>query len=363
MVSLNIIAVLGLFLSYLSTYVSPGEFVYLAFFGVAYGVLLIVNLFFILFWLMVKKRLALISLITLALGVNHLRHYFEFLPSFDADLSGSKTVKIVSQNVRLFGWYNWESNIEDRDWMMRNLELAKADIYCFQEFFHNTRPGTFETRELLKKTLGTTFLHEHYPVTVHGDQHYGIATFSKYPIASQGRIEFSQERSNVCIYSDLVVGYDTIRVYNAHLASIRFSEDDYKFLSELQNNQEDKPAPDLSEGMGILTRLGNAYIKRANQITQITEHLEGSPYPVILCGDFNDTPVSFTYGKVSGILEDSFQNGGWGIGNTYQGTFPSFRIDYIFHSPELNSDQYFRLPEEVSDHHAIGTTIYWSKDN
>lgn len=362
MVSLNIFAVLGLFLSYLATYISPEKFVFLAFFGVAYGVLLIINLFFVFFWLLVKKRLALISVIALALGVNHLRHYFEFLPSLNGDPKGSHTVKIVSQNVRLFGWYNWESNIEDRDWMMRNLELAEADIYCFQEFFHNTRPGTFETRELLKKTLSTEFLHEYYPVTVHGDQHYGIATFSKYPIVRKGKIEFSEERSNACIYSDLVVGYDTIRVYNAHLASIRFSEDDYKFLDELQNSKEDKPTPDLSEGMGILTRLGNAYIKRANQISQITNHIKASPYRVILCGDFNDTPVSFTYGKVSKLLEDSFQNGGLGIGNTYRGTFPSFRIDYIFHSEELKSDNYFRLPEEISDHHAIGTTIYWEKD-
>jgi len=363
MVSLNILAVLGLFLSYLSTYVSPERFVYLAFFGVAYGMLLILNIFFIFFWLLVKKRLALISVIALAIGINHLRHYFEFLPTLGKDLEGSNTVKVVSQNVRLFGWYNWESNIEDRDWMMRNLELAQADIYCFQEFFHNTRPGTFETRELLKKTLGTRFLHEHYPVTVHGDQHYGIATFSKYPITNQGKIEFPKERSNICIFSDIIIGHDTLRVYNAHLASIRFSENDYKFLDELQNNEENKPAPDLSEGMGILTRLGNAYIKRANQITQITNHINSSPYQVILCGDFNDTPVSFTYGKASGILEDAFQNGGWGIGNTYRGTFPSFRIDYIFHSKDLKSDAYFKLQEEVSDHHAIGTTISWERDH
>jgi len=362
MVSLNIIAVLGLFLSYLSTYVSPQKFVYLAFFGVAYGVLLVLNLFFIFFWLMVKKRLALLSFIALALGINHLRHYFEFIPSYTDDLSDAKKVKLVSQNVRLFGWYNWESNIEDRDWMMRNLELAKADIYCFQEFFHNTRPGTFETRELLKKTLGTPFLHEHYPVTVHGDQHYGIATFSKYPVIAEGMIEFPSERSNVCIYSDIAVGYDTIRVYNAHLASIRFSEDDYKFLNELQNNKENKPTPDLAEGFGIITRLSNAYIKRANQITQITDHIKTSPHRVVLCGDFNDTPVSFTYGKVSGLLYDSFKNGGLGIGNTYRGAFPSFRIDYIFHSPEIQSENYFRLPEEVSDHHAIGSTLYWGQD-
>jgi endonuclease/exonuclease/phosphatase family metal-dependent hydrolase len=359
-VSLNIGAVILLLLSYLSTHVSPETAPSLAFFGVAYGVFVLLNLFFIIFWLLVKKRLALISVLAILLGFNHLTAYFQVIPDKSMQESKNKMV-VLSYNVRLFGWYNWRTNIEDRDRMIRRLELTKADVFCFQEFFHNSRPGTFETKELLKLTLDAPYIYDEYTSHVQKDQHYGIATLSKYPIVNTGRINFDEERSNVCIFTDIVVpGSDTIRVYNAHIASIRFSDNDYRFLDDLKN-QEDTLKPDLSKGLSIIDRLKKAYKKRAIQISTVMNHIESSPYPVVFCGDFNDTPVSYAYNLVSRKLEDAFKNGGWGIGNTYLGKFPSFRIDYIFHSDDLISQGYEKLEEETSDHHAIKCEILWGE--
>ncbi len=355
--SVNILVALCLLLSYLAVHIHPETAPFLPFFGIAYGAFLLVNFFFIIFWLFVKRRLALISLFTILVGFNHLFAYWQPLPFNLKKAPEGKSIKVLSHNVRLFGWYNWRTNIEDRDRMFRRLELIDADVMCFQEFFHNSGIGVFETRETLKKVTGAEYLYDEYTSVVHHNQKYGIAILSKYPIVGKGRIDFTGERSNVCIYTDLNIDGDTVRVYNAHVASIRFSDKNYAFIEEIMN-QPREGAADLTEGFNIITRLATAYKNRAKQTQKIVAHLENSPYPVIFCGDMNDTPVSYNYGMLSGLLTDSFRRGGWGIGNTYIGKFPSFRIDYIFHDKRFDSNGYATHDEETSDHHAISTRIY-----
>ncbi len=352
----NIVVVVAIFLSYLATHISPKSYPYLAFFGIGYGMLLLANIGFIFFWILVKKRLALISLIAILIGFNHFAAYFQLFPGSSSVDANAKSVKVLSQNVHLFGWYNWRTNVDDRDQMFRNLEVIDADVYCFQEFFHNSGPDIFETKELLKRTLDAPYLHDEYTRIMH-QQHYGIATVSKYPIVNKGRVELYEEHSNICIFTDINVDGEIIRVYNAHVASIRFSDSDYKFLEDLGN--ESAPSkPDLKDGMGIVKRLNVAYKKRAKQVNEIIAHIDQSPYPVIFCGDLNDTPVSYSYGQLSKNLEDAFRESGWGIGNTYIGKFPSFRIDYILYDKSLRSDSYQTHEEEISDHHAISSRIY-----
>lgn len=360
LIFLNILAVIALLLAYLSTHISPEKVAFLALFGIAYGVILFSNVVFILFWLLVKKRLALISAIAIAIGFPHLAAYMQLVPKFPPALEEGQSIKIVSQNVKLFGWYNWRHNKQDRDTMIAGLELTEADIYCFQEYFHNTTPGKFDTRETLTKKLKTPYSNVHYTNSINMDEKYGIVTYSKYPIVNKGRVIFDREYSNACIFSDINVNGDTIRVYNAHVASIRFQNEDYRFMDEIKKTEQ-PVKPVIQDGIGIVDRLTVAYKKRANQVHAIKAHAAESPYPVIICGDFNDTPVSYSYAQLSENMVDAFRESGWGIGNTYIGKFPSFRIDYIFHSPLLQSRNYHKLPEKVSDHHAIAAEIYWKQ--
>ena len=358
LIFLNILAVAALLLAYLSTHISPEKVAFFALFGIAYGVLLITNVVFIVFWLLVKKRLALLSAIAIIIGVSHLSAYMQLIPKFsDAETEGQK-IKIVSQNVKLFGWYNWRHNKQDRDTMIAGLQRADADIYCFQEYFHNTTPGKFDTRETITKRLKTPYSDVHYTNSINMDEKYGIVTYSKYPIVNMGRVTFDREYSNTCIFSDIDVNGDTIRVYNAHVASIRFQNEDYRFMDEIKKTEQ-PVKPVIQDGIGIVDRLTVAYKKRASQVRSIKAHAAESPYPVIICGDFNDTPVSYSYAQLSEGMVDSFRESGWGIGNTYIGKFPSFRIDYIFHSPQLHSRNYHKLPEKVSDHHGITAEMYW----
>ncbi len=358
LIILNIISVLALFTAYLSTHISPSQILFPALFGVAYGIILVINLSFIAFWLFVKKRLALLSAIAILFGINHLSAYFQLFPSFSDPSESVKSVHVLSYNVKLFSWYNWRKNKNDRDEMIAGLKTSDADVLCFQEYFNHTNSSVFGTKNLLKRNLGTKYVHDVYTKTINGEQQYGIATMSKYPIVNRGRVWFKSEDSNICIFTDLRINGDTIRVYNAHVASIRFSDGDHHFVEKLKD-PENPEKPDLKAGMSIINRLGRAYRKRASQVGSIKEHILSSPYPVILCGDFNDTPVSYSYAQISSILSDSFRESGWGIGNTYIGNFPSFRIDYIFHSPEMSGYSYTTHPEKVSDHHAISTVLAW----
>lgn len=359
LIFLNILAVAALLLAYLSTYISPEKYAFLALFGIGYGILIAINLFFVLFWLFVKKRLALISAITILIGFGHLNAYFNPFPHFNQEPGEQATeLKIVSYNVRLFGWYDWKNNKKYRDSLIAGLQPEDADIYCFQEYFHNSKAGVFDTQEQIKEKLKTPYVHTYYTNYVNQYENYGIATFSKYPILNSDKVRFRREDSNVCIFTDIKVKDDTIRIYNGHVASIRFQKTDYRFMDELkEGDKELKPV--IKDGLGVLERLNIAYKKRAPQVRDILEDVKWSPYPVVVCGDFNDTPVSYSYGLLSENLTDSFLESGWGIGNTYIGKMPSFRIDYIFHSPELKSEKYHTLPANISDHHGISTTIFW----
>jgi endonuclease/exonuclease/phosphatase (EEP) superfamily protein YafD len=146
------------------------------------------------------------------------------------------------------------------------------------------------------------------------------------------------------------VGYDTIRVYNNHLQSIYFNSANYSFLDSLKiryNNDQ------LEEIRDISFRLRYAFMKRAEQADLIAAHIANCPYRVIVCGDFNDTPVSYVYYRLNDGMVDSFTRAGWGTGRTYIGKFPSFRIDYILHSEEFESLFFTRKKVRVSDHFPI----------
>jgi endonuclease/exonuclease/phosphatase family metal-dependent hydrolase len=102
----------------------------------------------------------------------------------------------------------------------------------------------------------------------------------------------------------------------------------------------------------------DAVIKRAEQATALRKSINKSPYPVIVCGDFNDTPVSYTYHTVKGDLKDSFIESGKGTANTYNGKLPSFRIDYILYSPVFTSYNFAVSSLNHSDHFPVSCDLF-----
>ena len=109
--------------------------------------------------------------------------------------------------------------------------------------------------------------------------------------------------------------------------------------------------------LSIARRLKRSFKKRAFQVGVIKEHMEKSPYPIVVCGDFNDTPNSFSYQKIFRGLSDSFLQKGNGFGSTFIGNIPFLRIDYILHSPDLTIQSFTTHKAKLSDHKAIESSL------
>lgn len=266
-------------------------------------------------------------------------------------------LKVMSFNVRLFNLYNWFHNQETRSAIFRFLERESPDIVCFQEFYHSEDPKeNYHNTDSLFRLLHADQAHIEYTVTLRETHHWGIATFSKYPIVRQQAVHFKKKGGNIFLLTDVRVGDDTIRIFNTHLESIRFRWEDYQFIRNLGNEEVEQD--EIAGGINILRRLKRAFVKRANQVEVLHDSIDASPYPVILCGDFNDTPSSYAVHILSDDLTDAFRESGKGNGRTYSGLFPSFRIDYIFHDKRMSSRNYSTYREEsLSDHFPISCYI------
>ncbi|MEO9531736.1 MAG: endonuclease/exonuclease/phosphatase family protein [Crocinitomicaceae bacterium] len=354
---INVFNSLLLLGAYLGTHSSPNTISYLYFLGLGYPILLVTAVLFIVLWLFYRRKLAWISILTLVIGFNHLRHYYA-VTLWQTELTDP--FKVMSFNVHVFDLYNPDGRVENRDRIFDFLEEQSADVICFQEFFHQDQPTNFPTKELMIPRLEMPFYQERYTHALAQNRYFGVATFSKYPIVGEGEIAFENDDNNYCIYTDILKGTDTIRIFNAHIGSIRLQNDDYEFFGD--DNGPNGYIEDKAVGQRILVRLKNAFEKRAIQVEKVAEEIADSPHPVVYCGDMNDTPVSYSYSQISRLLYDGFVESGNGIGQTYIGKVPSNRIDYIFYDEHFKSANFTTHQVNLSDHKPVSIELELEKD-
>lgn len=348
--SANIIVSGLLILSYLSGYITPSERWWLAFLGLAFPYLALLNIFFFFYWLLKARLEFLLSLITFLIGINLTSAFVKIpfkKPIEPSELAKIETIKVMTYNVRMFDFWDLAHDPEDRKKMLAFIKRENPDILCLQEFFTIEKSG-YKAAEIFSALSYLPYSHVH--VFSNNNGKYGIATFSRYPIVRRKTIPF-EGSSNATIISDLVIKGDTFRIINNHLQSIHFIKKNYDFVEKFQLSKADTST--YSGILDITKRLRNAFILRSQQVQTVSNKISGSPYPVIVCGDFNDTPNSFTYQKMRRGLKDSFVEAGSGISHTYKGTFPSFRIDYILYSPALEAITYATPKIPYSDHYPV----------
>ncbi len=356
----NFFFVFLLIISYLASFTGPDTLWPLAFAGLVYPILLGINIVIVLGWLIFRKIHFLVSLLTILAGFSHVQNFFQWNELNRELPSGGTNIHLLSYNVRVFDLYSygpsWEIDFTNRNNIFRYLQAKDYDILCFQEFVHD-RSGEFKTLDTLPHILRARHHHFEYTRSSRNKNFFGLATFSAYPIVNKGKILLETRYGNLCIYSDIAIGKDTLRVYNVHLESIGLSEEDFLFLENMSNIIQAPEKNALTEGgRRILGQLKTAFLLRAPQARKIAEHMETSPYPVILAGDFNDTPASYVYRALSKNLHDAFRSGR-GIGQTYIGAIPGFRIDYILHSEEFTAYNFQTGTREYSDHYPISTVL------
>lgn len=337
----NLAAGFALLIVYLSAYVSPEKFWMPAIIGLAYPYILFINLLFILYWLFGTSKYALVSLAFILLGFNHLQNYF----SFSTKKTEEPGLVVVSYNIKQFEGKPDLSKSETANAILDLVRSKEPDIVCFQEmaFMHRRGFDGFKKEFSLKG----------FPKYSHPAKRGGPVTFSAFPIINTAEIHF-EESGNMFIYTDVVAGQDTLRIFNCHLQSYQFSPKDISTLDSLSLNDQKKNMKGARLFGGKLKR---GFIQRAEQAEILRSEIDQSPYPVIVCGDFNDTPISYTYKLVRGKLKDAFVESGAGIGNTYLGRLPSFRIDYVLHSDLFDGYNFTIDKVDYSDHYPVSCKL------
>lgn len=350
---INLFFALALVLSLTAKIVEPSKNIYIAFLGLAYPILIYVNIGFAFFWAIRKNKFFLISIVAILITFSNLPKYFQYSSSRNIENETENQIKILSYNIQTFKSFFDHKSKDYLDSLVVFLKEMNPDILCFQEFY-NDKEFEIEITKFIKENLELNYHHFNKHLVRYNKYEFGIATFSKFPIINKGRIENVNVQENFVsqnysIFTDLLVYGDTIRVYNVHLESNRLSNEDV-FFSVFEDFQTEDVQ---QQSKKILAKLKRAFIARSKQVVPIREHLDECIYPVILCGDFNDTPASWTYNQLSKGLQDAFVKAGRGTGKTYIGLNPSFRIDYIL-LDTIFEVHYFDTPQVIfSDHYPI----------
>lgn len=358
MLLINLFFAAALLAGMISTRIPADRLWSLVFAGLSFPLFLVINAGFVVLWILRKRAYFLLSLGVILLSHQHVASIFNWNPAPQNAVPVETTdLSVLSYNVRVFDLYNyrpnWQPDFTNRDKIFGFLQEKDFDIICFQEFVHD-RSGVFKTLDTIPGLIRASHAHFEYTREARKTNYFGLATFSAYPIVNTGRIAFPSRGGNLCIYSDLKVGKDTIRVYNVHFESIGLSPEDFLLVEGILNDPQQEA---LREGgRRIMSRIKRAAEYRAQQAREVAAHIATSPYPVILAGDFNDTPVSYVYQQVNQHLKDAFLKG-HGIGQTYRGAFPGFRIDYIFHSESFQPLQFFTGDQKYSDHYPVYSTL------
>ena len=352
LLAVNLVFAFTLLVSYLAVVISPGDFALPAFFGLAYPYLLLINIILAIIWAMLLRFEALISVVVIAIGFTHFSNYIKFTKP-----SGNKsnTFKVLSYNVRLFNYFENNHGITSEKKVIEFLKAQKPDIICLQEFFISGNPA--EKEAAIIEALGGKY-YSHLKVLGSGkNRFYGIVTFSKFPIIRKGEI-IHPGSSSLSIYTDVLIQKDTFRIYNNHLQSFRLRRMERSFIDELTASDDNET---LNEVKSLSVSLKKGFVKRALQAEIVKGQINRSPFPVIVVGDFNDTPVSYSYRKIRKGLYDSFINSGYGAGFTYKGNYPPNRIDYILYDDALINSYFEIIKVKYSDHYPI--IAYFRKKN
>ena len=349
---ITIFLAIMLLLAALAAHITPVKMKIFTLAGFGFSTLWIINLF-ILIWLSIHKRWWLIiTLFSLLITISHWNNSFQlFSKKSKKESELENHIKILSFNVHMFDYYNQSGSSETPDNFYDFVISQDPDIICFQEYYSNVTKPKHAPSYIISRFKQYSNKHIEYFYKSHSGS--GMATFSKYPFADKGEIRFEQSQ-NMSIYTDINVSGTIIRVFNCHLHTTGIIDDDIEAIDNLDFRMDDVQKRKLKR---VTKKLNNAFAVRAKQAETIAEHIKNSPYPVIVCGDFNDIPTSYVYRTVRGNLKDAFRGSRTGFGGTYNGKLPSFRIDFILYSPQFDAYNFTKFNFHFSDHFPIMTTI------
>lgn len=332
---INIILALVTLLSYLAPYINPQNIWQFSFLGLAYPTLLLLNIIFIAIWSIARKKKLLLSLGIILLGLSPLRSHFA-MSLTGSTANQANDIKMLSYNTHAF-------------LTIRN-EKSKTKKKTLEDKFKNFLVST-QSNIICLQECGNRFEYILSDSTKFNDFHKIFTNtgtiLSKWPIINHEADNFKKS-SNGYVFADIKKGRDTIRVINIHLQSNSVSQRAEKVLeSDLQKRKT------WSEIKTLLAQVNYYTLQRVGQAEFVAKMIKDSPYPVLLAGDFNNTPQSYAYKLITTNMSDSFREKGWGLGTTYAGKIPGLRIDFILNDKHFDVIDSEVVHFEFSDHYPV----------
>lgn len=323
------------FLAYLCPFVDPQYFPWLSFFGTIFPWLMLLNGFFALLWLWRRSRFALYHIGILAVGWHYVVSFVGL--NFGQTVVPENAISVATHNIG--GIYRNHKRIT-RDVQEKTVskyaqflqENGFPDVLCTQE----TQGGFYR---LLASKMG-------YQHTFNMKK--GTVIYSRYPMEAAGDIPFGKTY-NSTVWADIRFDGRLVRVYCVHLQSNKVTTATENVIEEGEFRDEQT----WGEIGSILNKVGGATRLRAQQAKLLREHIADCPHPVIVCGDFNDTPNSYVYRAIGEQMSDTFRERGLGFGSTFAGALPFLRIDFVLTSPRLKTFACHRARVDLSDHFPV----------
>ncbi len=324
---INVIVAVALLLSFILSFLPPTVFYALSVINLGVPFLILINVLFFVYWFIRLKRQMILSLILLIFSYAFFGSFYKF--SSPKEIAHDHNIKIMNYNVRLFNLYNWipKDSLEVK--IVDFIKKEAPEVLCIQEYHPH-------------KNINLSFFKYKFEKLSGKKTKYGQAIFSQYPIINSGSVEFPNTANNA-IYTDIVKGKDTMRIYNIHLESLKLSAEVHDLKKE---NSEI-----------LLNRIDSTFKTQQYQAELFLKHKKQCPYKMVICGDFNNTAFSYVYRKIKGDLQDAFKEIGSGFGRTYDFKLFPVRIDFVLADKAFTVDQFQSYSERYSDHYPIMATF------
>lgn len=321
---------------------------YMPVLGLALPGLLLCNLLVAILWAFAHSRWILVPVAAILFNWGYLASIFQLnfarqIPEghYSSNFADGY-LKVATYNVGNFG--NEITGYSCKE-IARYMKREEVDVLCFQEFGDN--------KYFPMDSIRKVFSHWRYALIPTEDSIRGvlpIAIFSRYPLTNPQFISYPNS-ANCSMQCDIILSRDTVRLINNHLQTTSVSQNRRKWERGLATNDTRREAEVVQ---GAITTLHGNFVKRAEQTDSISKLVKASPYPVLVCGDLNSLPSSYTYSELSNLLDDGFRSGGLGYMYTYRYFKRLLRIDYVFHSPCIEGYRYYSPNLDLcSDHNPV----------
>lgn len=360
--AVTVFLVLVYILSWFTPYINPSSFWPLTFLALVFPVIASCMIVISIAWLFLNRRIALLLLLLFFGGYKNLKAVFAINSSSEFQLQKDSTcLRILSWNVRGFdnNAKHAESPDSTRRKMINFLKQANADILLLQELVDYTNDGIYSNFQMLQDSLGYKYFYaseDIKTVLYYGPYETGSGIFSKTPLLDTTRMCYDNLPLQECaISADVVFKNKRLRLMTTHLISMNLRKGHLDRTDEAFREYDSA----FIFGSSRFTKLVHYDSVHSRQALALKRLANASAYPVLLSGDFNSTPSSFTYHTIKGNLQDAFLEKGFGIGRTYSSLSPTLRIDYVLLDKRLEVVQYNCPYLYLSDHFPIITDVHW----